>query len=264
MTESAPTQPVLISQLQGSTLLLTMNQPDNLNSLGFELVAALQSALAAAVDNPAIRVLVLTGKGRGFCAGADLKTMTRDYAAGEPDVLDCIVDLFDVLRNFPKPVIAAVNGITAAGGLELMLCCDLMYAARSARIGDAHCNYGIVPGGGGAAILPRILPAPIAKYLLFTGELLPAETLGPYGLFNEVVDAEHLLDRVAAVANTIAGKSPIGLSRTKQVANQALDKTAADAIVHERLMARDQFRSHDYREGLQAFLEKRTPEFKGY
>lgn len=258
------THPVLHSQQQDHTLQLTMNQPDNLNSLGFELVAALRASLQDAGRDDAVRVLILTGTGRGFCAGADLKTMTQPYTPGEPDVLDCIVELFDELRNFPKPVIAAVNGITAAGGMELMMCCDLIYAARSARIGDAHCNYGIVPGGGGAAILPRLLPAPIAKYLLFTGELLLAEELQHYGLINAVLDDDKLLDHAATVANVIAQKSPIGLRRTKQVANEALDKSAADAIIHERLAARDQFRSYDYREGINAFLEKRKPEFKGY
>ncbi|MBA55042.1 MAG: enoyl-CoA hydratase [Pseudomonadales bacterium] len=258
------TESILLSRLQDNILWLTMNQALNLNSLGFDLVAALRTAFNAAAKNDEIRVVVLTGEGRGFCAGADLKTMTREYAPGEPDVLDCIVELFDELRRFPKPLIAAVNGIAAAGGTELMLCCDLIYAARSAKVGDAHCNYGIVPGGGGAAILPRILPAPIAKYLLFTGELMPAETLAHYGLFNAVVDDDQLLDQVGAVASIIASKSPIGLRRTKQVANEALDKTTADAILHERLMSRDQFRSRDYQEGLQAFLEKRKPDFHGY
>ncbi len=258
------TESILTSQHQEHTLLLTMNQPENLNSLGFELVAALRTAFNDAASDDDVRVVILTGNGRGFCAGADLKTMTRGNAPGEQDVLDCIVELFDEIRGFPKPVIAAVNGIAAAGGTELMLCCDLIYAARSARVGDAHCNYGIVPGGGGAALLPRILPAPIAKYLLFTGELLPVEALAAYGLFNEVVDDEQLLERVSTIAATIADKSPIGLRRTKQVANTALDKSATDAIIHERLMARDQFRSRDYQEGLQAFLEKRKPQFKGY
>ena len=258
------TDTLLLTRLQDRTLWLTMNQPENLNALGFELVAALQQALREAADNDSVRVVILTGNGRAFCAGADLKTMTHQYAPGETDVLDCIVELFDALRHFPKPVIAAINGIAAAGGTELMLCCDLIYAARSAKVGDAHCNYGIVPGGGGAAILPRILPPPIAKYLLFTGELLAAETLAPYGLFNAVVDDDQLLDTVGTVATVIAGKSLIGLRRTKEVANAALDKTTADAILHERLMSRDQFRSRDYQEGLQAFLEKRTPDFKGY
>lgn len=258
------TESILLSRLQDNILWLTMNQPENLNSLGFDLVATLRKAFDEAAKSDEVRVVVLTGEGRGFCAGADLKTMTREYAPGEPDVLDCIVELFDELRRFPKPVIAAVNGIAAAGGTELMLCCDLIYAARSAKVGDAHCNYGIVPGGGGAAILPRILPAPIAKYLLFTGELMPVETLAHYGLFNAVVDDDQLLDQVATVASVIASKSPIGLRRTKQVANEALDKTTADAILHERLMSRDQFRSRDYQEGLQAFLEKRKPDFRGY
>lgn len=258
------THPVLHTHRQEHILRLTMNQPENLNSLGFKLVAALRASLQEATRDDAIRVLILTGTGKGFCAGADLKTMNHPYAPGEPDVLDCIVELFDELRNFPKPVIAAVNGITAAGGMELMMCCDLIYAARSARIGDAHCNYGIVPGGGGAAILPRLLPAAIAKYLLFTGELLPADELQHYGLINAVLDDDQLLDHATTVASVIAQKSPIGLRRTKQVANEALDKSAADAIIHERLAARDQFRSYDYREGINAFLEKRKPEFKGY
>src|SRR5690606_1911659 len=139
-----------------------------------------------------------------------------------------------------------------------------VYAGDSARIGDAHCNYGIVPGGGGAAIMPRILPLPIAKYLLFTGEFLPASFFQQYGLVNEVVPDDQLQDTVMSVADIISQKSPIGLARAKRVANETLDKSVADALRDERLAARDQFRSYDFREGLSAFIEKRKPVFKGY
>jgi enoyl-CoA hydratase/carnithine racemase len=258
------TQQVLLIEQREHTLWLTMNQPGNMNALGFDLVAGLRKSIASAATDDSVRVLVIAGAGRAFCAGADLKTMTQPYAPGEPDVLDVIVELFEQLRQFPKPVIAAVNGLALAGGMELMMCCDLIYAARSAKIGDAHCNYGIVPGGGGAAIMPRMLPLPIAKYLLFTGEFLPAETLQPYGLINEVVDDDQLLDQVAMVASIICQKSPLGLARAKKVANAAQDKSAEDSLYEERLAARDQFRSYDYQEGIRAFIEKRKPHFKGY
>lgn len=258
------TTDVLISEQRGTTLWLTMNRPQAMNSLSFDLVDALLAAFDHAEKNADIRVIALTGTGRAFSAGADLKTMITRYAPGEPDILDRVTVILDRVRSFPKPVIAAVNGLALAGGMELMMCCDLIYAGESAKIGDAHCNYGIVPGGGGAAIMPRLLPLPIAKYLIFTGEFLPASALVQYGLLNEVVADELLLDKVAAVADVISQKSPIGLARAKRVANEALDKTAADALRDERLASRDQFRSWDYREGITAFLEKRKPVFRGY
>ncbi|HVL01787.1 MAG TPA: enoyl-CoA hydratase-related protein [Dongiaceae bacterium] len=258
------TEPVMLTRREGATVWLTLNRPQAMNALSFDLVDALLPELHRLRDDNDVRVLVITGSGKAFCAGADLKNLNEARAPGELDVLDRVVELLDFLREFPKPVIAAVNGLALAGGMELMLCCDLIYAGESARIGDAHCNYGIVPGGGGAAILPRLLPLPIAKYLLFTGEFLPARQLLQYGLLNDVVADDQLHDTVATVAAVIASKSPIGLSRTKRVANEALDKTAADALRDERLASRDQFRSWDFREGITAFLEKRKPEFKGY
>ena len=258
------TTSVLLTEQLGHTIWLTMNRPQAMNSLSFDLVDALLEQFKKISNDNSIRVVVLTGTGKAFSAGADLKTMTTEYAPGEPDILDRVVEILTVVRNFPKPVIAAVNGLALAGGMELMMCCDLIYAAQSAKIGDAHCNYGIVPGGGGAAIMPRLLPLPIAKYLLFTGEFLPAEKLQQYGLVNDVVADDQLFDAVSTVANLISQKSPIGLSRAKRVANEALDKSAEDALRDERLAARDQFRSYDYKEGISAFLEKRKPVFKGY
>lgn len=258
------TEPVLLSKRHGATAWLTLNRPKAMNALSFDLVDALLPQLQALAQDSDVRVLVITGSGKSFCAGADLKNLNEPRAPGEPDILDGVVEVLDALRTFPKPAIAAVNGLALAGGMELMMCCDLIYAAESARIGDGHCNYGIVPGGGGAAIMPRLLPMPIAKYLLFTGEYLPARQLLHHGLLNDVVPDEQLPGTVAAVANVICQKSPIGLQRAKRVANEALDKSAADALRDERLAARDQFRSRDFREGMDAFLEKRKPEFKGY
>lgn len=258
------TEAVVKCDFFGATARLTLNRAAAMNALSFDLVDAMLTHLRQLEQNDAIRVLVITGTGNAFCAGADLKNLNEVKAPGEPDILDRVVELLETVRAFPKPVIAAVNGLALAGGMELMLCCDLIYASESARIGDAHCNYGIVPGGGGAALMPRILPLPIAKYLLFTGEFLPAQFFQQYGLVNEVVPDEQLFDTVMTIADIISQKSPIGLRRAKRIANETLDKSAADALRDERLAARDQFRSYDFREGITAFLEKRKPQFKGY
>ena len=255
---------VLLCEQDGATLWLTMNRPKAMNSLSFDLVDALLKKFAEAEDDDSVRVIVIQGTNGAFCAGADLKTMLNDYAPGEPDILDRIVEILTIVRQFPKPVIAAVNGLALAGGMELMMCCDLIYATDTAKIGDAHANYGIVPGGGGAALMPRLLPLPIAKYLLFTGEFVPASMLAQYGLVNDVVSEDNLRPTITRVAKVIAEKSPIGLARTKRVANESLDKSAADSLLDERLASRDQFRSYDYNEGIHAFLEKRKPVFKGY
>ena len=248
----------------GSVGWLTLNRPDKLNSLTREMVEGMTVQLKAWRDDPAIRVVVVTGTGRAFCAGADLKQGAAPPAPGEPDSLDIIVAFFDTLRGFPKPVIAAVNGLALAGGLEVVLACDIVLAADSARLGDAHSNYGVFPGGGGAAILPRKVPDNVARYLLFTGDSLSAVEMKGYGLVNEVVAEAELCDRAQALGEKLAGKSPLVLARMKRVASQATDKTTADALRHEVLELRDHKRSYDIQEGLRAFAEKRAPQFKGY
>lgn len=258
------TTDTLIEEKCDSTLWLTMNRPESLNALSFDLLNGLLDALNSAAEDADIRSIVITGTGKAFSAGADLKAQIASYEPGEPDILDRCVEVFTVLREFDKPTIAAINGLACGGGLELAMCCDLLFASATANIGDAHCNYGIVPGGGGAAIMPRLLPMPLVKYLLFTGEFLPAEVFKRYGMLNDVFPAEDMRQEINSVAKVINQKSPIGLARSKRIANEALGKTIADALYDERLAARDQFRSYDYHEGISAFLEKRIPEFKGY
>jgi enoyl-CoA hydratase/carnithine racemase len=160
-------------------------------------------------------------------------------------------------------VIAAVNGLAPAGGLEVVLACDVVLAAESARLGDAHSNFGVFPGVGGAAILPRKVPANVARYLLFTGDAMSAAELKGYGLVNEVLADAELKARAQALADEFAKKSPLVLARMKRVASEAADKSAADALRHELLELRDHQRSYDIKEGLRAFAEKREPQFKG-
>ena len=243
---------------------ITLERPKAMNALNREMIEGMTATLRTWRDDPQVRVVVITGSGPAFCAGADLKTAGAAAAPGERDFLDQIVTFFDTLRGLPKPTIAAVNGLTLAGGLEVVLACDLVLAARSARLGDGHSNFGVFPGGGGAAILPRKLPANVAKYLLFTGDAIGADAMKAYGLVNEVVADGELADRVQALGEQLAKKSPLVLARMKKVANEAADKSTADALRHELLELRDHQRSWDIQEGLRAFVEKRAPQFKGY
>jgi len=243
---------------------ITLQRPEAMNALTRSMIEQASAQLAAWKCDPSIRAVVITGCGKAFCAGADLKQAGAAVGPGEKDFLDTIIVFFDAIRQFPKPVIAAVNGLALAGGLETVMACDIVIAARSARFGDAHSNFGVFPGGGGAALLPRKIPINIAKYLLFTGDALPAEEMRQYGLVNEVVDDADLCQRAQALAEKLAGKSPLVLSRMKVVADGAADKPLADALRHEVLELRNHQRSYDIQEGLRAFAEKRTPEFKGY
>ncbi len=156
-----------------------------------ELFAAVQDA----EHDESVRVIVISGKGRAFCAGADLKEILADIEKkpdGEKGMLDSIDDGFSKLNHLQKPVIAAVNGITAAGGLEIVMTADIVIASEKAKMADAHANFGVIPGGGGAVRLPRKIGMNRAKYLLFTGEFITAQEMKEYGLVQKVVSPEEL------------------------------------------------------------------------
>ncbi|HTP99544.1 MAG TPA: enoyl-CoA hydratase/isomerase family protein [Casimicrobiaceae bacterium] len=250
--------------VRGSAAWIVLDRPREMNAMTSVMLDGIARALDAAAGDASVRAVVITGNGdTAFCAGADLKQVLAPGTPGEPDFLDRAAATLGRLRDFPKPAIAAVNGLTLAGGLELVLCCDLVVAADHARMGDAHANFGVFPGAGGAAVLPRRLGPTRAKYLLYTGEQVSAVQMCEWGLVNEVVPGAELHARVAALAEKIASKSPLVLRQMKRVADAALDLPRDAALANELLTLRTHLRSHDLQEGLAAFREKRPPRFAG-
>ena len=253
---------------RGAVAWITLNRPTEMNSIAPGMLHELIDALARIAADDELHALVVTGAGdKAFCAGADLKglraSLDGEIKPGEPDFLDRVGVLFAALRAFPKPVIAAVNGLALAGGLELVMACDLVIAAETARLGDAHSNFGVFPGAGGAAVLPRKIGINRAKYLLFTGDFVSASDMKAFGLVNEVVPAADLAAAAQKLGERLAAKSPLVLRRMKEIANRALDQSEAAALRDEMLALRDHLRSADVREGLAAFVEKRAPSFSG-
>lgn len=257
--------PDFITKIENQTAWFVLNRPHEMNALNSAIINGLDAFLETMSVNKDIRCLVLSGTGRAFCAGADLKSTTGadPLPPGEPDFYDRVWETYGKLRNISKPVIAALNGFTLAGGLEMAMCCDIVIASETAKIGDVHANFGVYPGAGGAAILPRIVPRNVAKYLLFTGKMLSAEEMKNYGFVNEVVAADQLATATQNLADHISAKSPIALRRMKAVASQTQGQTVEDALRHEQLIFRQHLRSADMVEGLSAFEEKRTPKFEG-
>ena len=245
----------------------TLNRPKELNSLCPDLLKALDIGLADMLADQSVRTIVFTGAGRAFCAGADLKFLEtlpnheRDEATAA--FLLTATTLMSRIAASPKPTIAAVNGAAVGGGLELLLACDIIVAARGAPIGDGHANYGLLPGAGSSIRLPRRIGMARAKQLLFTGELLPAERMAEFGLVNEVVEPAELHARADAIATAIAAKSPIGLSRMKQIVEHALDMPESAGLALEQALSNLHTTSFDRSEGLAAFRERRKPNFLG-
>ncbi|MFV8599168.1 enoyl-CoA hydratase/isomerase family protein [Ralstonia pseudosolanacearum] len=255
----------IIYEQRGPVAWITLNRPAELNAVNLRMLEELHDALARVQADADVHVLVMTGSGRAFCAGADLKALLGglDVAPGEPNFADRTLATLSLLRNMPKPVIAAINGLTIAGGLELAMCCDILIGAASAKIGDGHANFGVFPGGGGAAVLPRRVGLSRAKQLLFTGDLADAAQMLAWGLLNDVVADGELLPAVAGMADRMAAKSSLVLRRMKEVANRSVDLSQEAALRDELLECQQHTRSYDFREGLVAYSEKRAPTFRG-
>ena len=259
---------VKVGRGKASAAIVRLNRPASLNAIDSAMLGALDKAISDIEADAGVRAALVTGAGRAFSAGGDLKgyvTLQQDPVAFPRFVAD-LHRTFGRLRTLRVPVIALVNGVTAAGGLELVLNCDFTIVGRSARIGDGHLNFGQMGGGGVLTLLPRAIGRERAMELIFSGRFLDADECVAWGLANRVVDDDALLATGIELAKGIAEKSPLAVANAKEVLHSVwADNGSVDAGLRYEL-ERDVYyclTSHDAPEGLQAFAEKRRPRFTG-
>ena len=246
---------------------ITLNRPDRLNSFNSEMHAALREALAQVQADTSLRVLLLTGAGRGFCAGQDLGD--RAVAPGATPVdLGASIDanyrpLVLALRELPMPVVCAVNGVAAGAGANIALACDIVIAAKSASFIQAFCRIGLLPDSGGTYFLPRLVGTARAMGLALLGDKLPASMAAEWGLIWQCVDDANLASTVDALLGQLAKAPTRGLAATKRALYASATATLAAQIDLERDLQRELGYSSDYRDGVAALAAKRPPEFTG-
>ena len=251
----------LIYQKEEGIGMVTLNREDRLNAINYQLAVDLEALVDEAFDDPEVRVLVLTGAGRGFCAGADIKELTDPTA--KPLPIGRRYTFFNKLEDVSKPVIAAINGACNGGGLELALCCDFRIASTAATFGLGEVKLGVIPAAGGTARLPRLIGPGRAKEFLYFGNRIGAEEAYTIGLVNKVVAPEELIAEAKKWAAELAERPPLSLRALKYCVNVGMQMSLLEALEYESKSAATLLSSEDRMEGMRAFIEKRKPEFKG-
>ncbi len=258
----------LLFERDGHVATLTLNRPDRLNAITGTMLDQLSAALVECGADPEIRAVIVTGAGRGFCSGLDLKETGKGQGIGS--AVGGAVKPFDlreappiVLHSLDKPTICALNGAAAGYGMDLALGCDIRIAADTAKFSAAFTRRGVLPESGGTWLLPRLIGWARAAEVAFTGRTLDAEACLELGLVNRIVPAELLMKEVRALAEEIASNAPLAVQATKRMMRMAQDETFEANVHHVFLQLLPLFRSRDFQEGVKAYLEKRAPKFEG-
>ena len=248
-------------QYQPAVALVELNRPKELNALNLQVMGELRDALTKLDQDSEVRVIIVTGNDQAFAAGADIKEMA---GRGAVDMLK--IDQFktwDQIRKIQKPIIAAVSGFALGGGCELAMTCDMIIASESAKFGQPEIKIGVMPGAGGTQRLTRAIGKARAMEMVLTGKFISAEEALKYGLINKVVPVESYLGETVKLATTIANMSPVAARLAKESVNRAFETHLDEGLHFERKNFYLLFASEDQKEGMEAFIEKRSPRFKG-
>jgi enoyl-CoA hydratase len=264
---AASTEDIIVAR-KGSSIWLTLNRPEAYNAIRPSMMDQLQASMDMVEGDRSIRALVITGSQDRFCAGADLKAVLASGSPDDPDrafatFLRQVMATYSRLERLGVPTIAAVNGLALAGGMELMLCCDLIVLGANAKLGDGHAKFAQLPAAGNSVRLPRRIGEARTKYLMFTGDLLDAEKALSWGLADEIAPAGRLHEAVEALLSRITDKSPLVLERMKSLLHDGREQPLEVALRSELKMVEWHAGSHDRNEGLAAFNERRKPVYKG-
>ncbi len=258
---------LILTETQDGVTIITLNRPDVLNAFNRPMSRELQEALTVARTAPEIRAVVLTGAGRGFCAGQDLAEAVPPDGEELPDLGDIVRDSYNpvirLIRHMEKPVLCAVNGVAAGAGANLALACDIVVAAEQASFIQSFSKIGVIPDSGGTFFLPRLVGLPRATALMMLAEKIPAADAQAMGMIWMVAPASVLLETTLGIARTLAAMPTRGLGLTKRGLNAAFSNALDAHLDLEEELQREAGRTDDYAEGVRAFLEKRRAAFTG-
>lgn len=252
---------MILTEIRGRVGLITLNRPQAMNALNNQLMREVMDALDVFDKNDQIGAMVITGNEKAFAAGADIKEMAGKNIQQMMDTDH--VAVFGRIRTIRKPVIAAVSGWALGGGCEIAISCDMIIASESAVFGQPEINIGVIPGAGGTQRLARALGKALAMEMILNDRRLTAQEALQHGLVNRVVPVDAYLDEAFKLAEAIASRAPIAVRAAKKMINQAYERTLADGLAEEKQVFYNLFSTQDQKEGMQAFVEKRQPAWKG-
>ena len=260
MTEEV-SQEFILTRDEGRVALIQLNRPKVLNALNREIMGEVIAALEAFDEQEAIGVILLTGNKRAFAAGADISQMAG--ATPVSMLNNPFIDYWDRLGRISKPIVAAVSGFALGGGCELAMACDMIIASESAKFGQPEINIGVIPGAGGTQRLTRAVGKALAMEMVLNGRFLSAEEALRYGLVNQIVPVEIYLEEAMKFAAEIADRAPVAVRLGKEAVNAAFETSLRSGLAYERRLFYMLFATEDQKEGMDAFVNKRTAEWKG-